>query len=169
MQFTSIRIITADVARLVGFYEAATACPARWYTEDFAEVATGSRGNAVIAIASTRTLAQFAPEATRPGENSSVIIEFLVEDVDAVHASLADSDSDSDPDRGDASRSGSGSTSRPGSASGYGRAGSGGYELVKEPTTMPWGNRSLLVRDPDGNLVNFFAPVTPEAKARFAH
>lgn len=39
--------------------------------------------------------------------------------------------------------------------------------LVKEPTTMPWGNRSLLFRDPDGNLVNFFAPVTPEAIKRF--
>jgi hypothetical protein len=33
---------------------------------------------------------------------------------------------------------------------------------------MPWGNRSLLVRDPDGNLVNFFTPVTPEAKEKFA-
>jgi len=38
---------------------------------------------------------------------------------------------------------------------------------VNEPTTMPWGNRSLLFRDPDGNLVNFFTPVTPEAVARF--
>jgi hypothetical protein len=27
---------------------------------------------------------------------------------------------------------------------------------VLEPTTMPWGNRSLLFRDPDGNLVNLF-------------
>jgi hypothetical protein len=32
---------------------------------------------------------------------------------------------------------------------------------------VPWGNRSLLFRDPDGNLVNFFTPVTPEAKAMF--
>jgi catechol 2,3-dioxygenase-like lactoylglutathione lyase family enzyme len=31
-------------------------------------------------------------------------------------------------------------------------------EFVTEPTTMPWGNRSLLFRDPDGNLVNFFRP-----------
>jgi catechol 2,3-dioxygenase-like lactoylglutathione lyase family enzyme len=34
---------------------------------------------------------------------------------------------------------------------------------VQEPTTMPWGNRSILFRDPDGNLVNLFAPVTEEA------
>ncbi|GAA4704122.1 Glyoxalase/Bleomycin resistance protein/Dioxygenase superfamily protein [Promicromonospora umidemergens] len=32
-------------------------------------------------------------------------------------------------------------------------------DFVNEPTTMPWGNRSLLFRDPDGNLVNFFTPV----------
>jgi hypothetical protein len=33
---------------------------------------------------------------------------------------------------------------------------------------MPWGNRSLLFRDPDGNLVNFFTPVTPAAIEKFA-
>jgi predicted enzyme related to lactoylglutathione lyase len=42
-----------------------------------------------------------------------------------------------------------------------------GNSLVQEPTTMPWGNRSLLFRDPDGNLINFFAPVTAEAIKRF--
>jgi predicted enzyme related to lactoylglutathione lyase len=40
-------------------------------------------------------------------------------------------------------------------------------DVVSGPTTMPWGNRSLLFRDPDGNLVNFFTPVTPEAIAKF--
>jgi catechol 2,3-dioxygenase-like lactoylglutathione lyase family enzyme len=39
--------------------------------------------------------------------------------------------------------------------------------IVQEPTTMPWGNKSLLFRDPDGNLVNFFTPVTPDAMAKF--
>ncbi|WP_027945604.1 VOC family protein [Amycolatopsis taiwanensis] len=41
-------------------------------------------------------------------------------------------------------------------------------EILQKPTTMPWGNRSLLFRDPDGNLVNFFAPLTDEARARLA-
>jgi predicted enzyme related to lactoylglutathione lyase len=41
-----------------------------------------------------------------------------------------------------------------------------GQAVVQEPTTMPWGNRSLLFRDPDGNLVNVFTPVTAEAVAR---
>ncbi|MEU4894510.1 VOC family protein [Streptomyces sp. NPDC044780] len=40
-------------------------------------------------------------------------------------------------------------------------------EIVNEPVTQPWGNRSLLLRDPDGNLVNFFAPVTPDALERY--
>lgn len=39
--------------------------------------------------------------------------------------------------------------------------------LVQKPTTMPWGNKSLLFRDIDGNLVNFFTPVTPEAIQKF--
>ena len=30
-------------------------------------------------------------------------------------------------------------------------------EFVMEPTDQPWGNRSMLFRDPDGNLINFFA------------
>ena len=42
-----------------------------------------------------------------------------------------------------------------------------GDSLVQEPTTMPWGNRSLLFRDPDGNLVNFFAPISAEAIKKF--
>jgi predicted enzyme related to lactoylglutathione lyase len=38
---------------------------------------------------------------------------------------------------------------------------------VQSPTTMPWGNRSILFRDPDGNLVNLFTPVTAEARAKY--
>jgi catechol 2,3-dioxygenase-like lactoylglutathione lyase family enzyme len=29
---------------------------------------------------------------------------------------------------------------------------------VKPPTTQPWGTRSIYFRDPDGNLVDFYAP-----------
>jgi catechol 2,3-dioxygenase-like lactoylglutathione lyase family enzyme len=35
---------------------------------------------------------------------------------------------------------------------------------VKPPTTQPWGTRSVYFRDPDGNLVDFFAPAAPRAK-----
>ena len=30
-------------------------------------------------------------------------------------------------------------------------------EVAMPPATMPWGNRSMLLRDPDGNAVNVFA------------
>lgn len=39
--------------------------------------------------------------------------------------------------------------------------------FVNEPTDMPWGNRSLLVRDPDGTLINFFTPITDAGRDRF--
>lgn len=29
---------------------------------------------------------------------------------------------------------------------------------VKPPTTQPWGTRSVYFRDPDGNLIDFYAP-----------
>ncbi|RAS17329.1 VOC family protein [Paraburkholderia bryophila] len=32
-----------------------------------------------------------------------------------------------------------------------------GTSVVMPTTLMPWGNRSLLLRDPDGNLVNVFS------------
>ncbi|MEO7522556.1 MAG: VOC family protein [Ferruginibacter sp.] len=39
--------------------------------------------------------------------------------------------------------------------------------IVQKPTTMPWGNKSLLFRDPDGNLINFFTPVSAESIKKF--
>lgn len=41
-------------------------------------------------------------------------------------------------------------------------------EITQEPTTMPWGNRSLLFCDPDGNMINFFTPVSVEAVQKFS-
>ncbi len=32
-------------------------------------------------------------------------------------------------------------------------------EIVKPPTTQSWGRRSVWFRDPDGNIVNFYANV----------
>ncbi len=38
-------------------------------------------------------------------------------------------------------------------------------DVVLAPTTMPWGNRSALVRDPDGNVVNLFSrPTTTQSE-----
>jgi catechol 2,3-dioxygenase-like lactoylglutathione lyase family enzyme len=35
-------------------------------------------------------------------------------------------------------------------------------QVVKPPTTQSWGRRSVWVRDPDGNIVNFYANVEAE-------
>ena len=128
MEFVSIRIITDDVARLVAFYEQVTGATAVWGNEVFAELPTAS---GTLALASTRTVPLFGPGAAEPGANRSVIIEYLVDDVDAVRERLR-----------------------------------GLGDVVAEPTTMPWGNRSFLFRDPDGNLVNLFTPVTPQARQK---
>lgn len=40
-------------------------------------------------------------------------------------------------------------------------------EVVHEPKMMPWGNRAVQFRDPEGTVVSLFMPVTDAAKARF--
>ncbi|WP_099024059.1 VOC family protein [Mycolicibacterium palauense] len=130
MRFISTRIITADVARLVGFYELVTGSAAVWSNELFAEIATPV---GTLAIGSDKTVPLFGPGSAEPAANRSAILEFLVEDVDAEYARLRD------------------------------HVG----EIVTAPTTMPWDNRALLFRDPEGNLVNLFTPVSDAARAKF--
>lgn len=40
-------------------------------------------------------------------------------------------------------------------------------EIVHEPKLMPWGNRSVQLRDPEGTIVALFMPFTEAAKQRF--
>jgi predicted enzyme related to lactoylglutathione lyase len=129
MNLVSMRVITNDIKRLVGFYENITGLSATWFTEDFAELPTPA---CTLAIGSKRTMEMFAAGAARPADNHTAIIEFRVDDVDGEHKKLTEVVSN----------------------------------FVQEPTTMPWGNRSLLFRDPDGNLINFFTPVSAEAIKR---
>jgi predicted enzyme related to lactoylglutathione lyase len=120
MQFASIRIITDDIDRLAAFYELVTGATAVRPAPVFAEIRT-ERGT--VAIGGTATVAMLGPAAPSPGANPSLIVEFLVDDVDAEFARLQPSLTD----------------------------------VVLPPSTMPWGNRSALFRDPDGNLVNLFS------------
>lgn len=120
MDLASIRIITHDVDRLTRFYEAVTGITATRPAPVFAELRTTS---GTVAIASTVTVAMLGDAAPLPASNNSIIIEFLVTDVDAEFARLGDVLDD----------------------------------VALPPTTMPWGNRSTLFRDPDGNLVNLFS------------
>ncbi len=130
-KLVSVRMITADIKRLVKFFEDATGITAKWAIDDFAELIAE---HFTLAIGSTRTLAFFVEGTAEPASNKSVIIEFLVEHVD----------------------------------DDYERIKVLTNEIVQPPTTMPWGNRSLLFRDPDRNLINFFTPVSAEAKKKFA-
>ena len=120
MQFASIRIITADVQRLTVFYERLTGEPAIRRGAVFSQFQWPARE---LAIGDVSTVAIVGPGIAEPAGNRSVLVEFLVEDVDAEYARLSDWVTD----------------------------------FVNSPTTMPWGNRSLLLRDPDGNLINLFA------------
>jgi predicted enzyme related to lactoylglutathione lyase len=36
-------------------------------------------------------------------------------------------------------------------------------DWLQQPKVMPWGNRSMLFRDPDGNPINFFEPLAAKA------
>lgn len=36
-------------------------------------------------------------------------------------------------------------------------------DWLQQPKDMPWGNRSMLFRDPDGNPVNIFSPTPARA------
>jgi predicted enzyme related to lactoylglutathione lyase len=126
MNFVSMRVITNDIRRLVGFYEDITGLSAAWSTEDFAELVTHS---CTLAIGSKRTMDMFGVGAARPADNHTAIIEFRVDDVDKEYERLTEVIS----------------------------------EFVQKPITQPWGNRSVMFRDPDGNLINFFTPVSAEA------
>ncbi len=130
VDFASIRMITDDLERLVQFYEQATGVTAVRSTPVFAELIMPS---CTLAFGHTQTTQLFGKNSARPADNHSVIVEFLVDDVDSEYQRLKPLVS----------------------------------EWVQQPTTMPWGNRSILFRDPDGNLVNFFTPVTDEAIRKF--
>lgn len=131
MKLTSLRMISQDIKAAVAFYEQVIGTTANWYTEDFAELSTGS---ITIAIGSTRTMQMFSEDLTDFAGSKSTIIEFMVKNVDEE----------------------------------YERIKSTASSIIQEPTTMPWGNRSLLFCDPDGNMINFFTPVSEEAVKKFS-
>ncbi|WP_426593491.1 VOC family protein [Cellulomonas sp. McL0617] len=87
MNLVSVRLITDDVDRLVDFYERITGVDADRPTPDFAELRTP---HGTLAIGSTRAVGLFGAGSARPADNRTAIIEFLVDDIDAVFAALDD-------------------------------------------------------------------------------
>jgi uncharacterized glyoxalase superfamily protein PhnB len=123
LKFASVRLVTNDVERLASFYTRLSGVPAMHLADGFCELRLPG---ATLAISAQQLIQRFNAGAAPAAANRSAILEFEVEDVDALLSSLPTS-----------------------------------AEVVQEPTTMPWGNRSLLLRDPDGSLVNVFSRPLP--------
>ncbi|MDQ2852786.1 MAG: VOC family protein [Actinomycetota bacterium] len=130
MDLASVRVITANLDTMVTFYEQVTGVQASRPAPTFAELRFPS---CTLALGDVSTTALFN-DAAQPAANKTVIIEWIVTDVDAEFQRLQPIVS----------------------------------TWEQEPTQMPWGNKSILFRDPDGNLINLFTPISPEAIERFS-
>ena len=120
MKLASVRVVTRDIDALVEFYQRLSGIEAVRPADGFAEIRFEG---VTLAISSEHLIKLFNVGAATAAANQSAILEFEVEDVDAV----------------------------------FERMNAYGTNIVMPTTLMPWGNRSLLLRDPDRNLVNIFS------------
>jgi len=120
MKFASVRVVTRDLDGLVEFYQRLCGIEAIRPADGFAEMRFEG---ATLAISAEHLIKRFNVGAATAAANQSAILEFEVEDIEAV----------------------------------FERMKASGTNIVMPTTLMPWGNRSLLLRDPDGNLVNVFS------------
>ena len=122
MRLVQSRIVTDDVEGLAGFYADLLGAQVA-LNEYYVEIQAGP---ASVGF-SRRRFTEYrecgglsAPGPVRP---DGIILDFLVDDVDAEYPRIA----------------------------------ALGVDLVMPPTTQPWGNRSMMFRDPAGHLVNVFS------------
>ena len=74
MKFISTRIITADVKRLVDFYEMVTEVSAVWGNDLFAEIPTPI---GTLAIGSDKTVPLFGEGSAEPAANRSAMVQII--------------------------------------------------------------------------------------------
>jgi predicted enzyme related to lactoylglutathione lyase len=120
MELVQSRIVTDDVEGLAAFYATLVGTPVA-LNEYYVEVQAGPMSVGF----SKRRFTEY-DDAVRPGRPphlGEVILDFLVDDVDAE----------------------------------YDRITALGVDWVMPPTNQPWGSRSMIFRDPEGNLVNVFS------------
>jgi predicted enzyme related to lactoylglutathione lyase len=122
VQLASVRVITEDLPRLVRFYQVLTGATPQYLTDDFVELVTPS---ATFAVSRPERVAFITTNTPRGGANNSAIVEFLVDDTEAVYQRLVTE---------------------------FGND----LDVVQPPTTMPWGNLSVLIR--------LYTPVTPQGQ-----
>ncbi|HEY4466100.1 MAG TPA: VOC family protein [Streptosporangiaceae bacterium] len=124
MELAQSRIVTDDVEGLAGFYSRLMGVPVA-LNDYYVEIPAGP----VSVGFSRRRFTEYgtdggpASAAVRQPGLDQVVLDFMVEDVDAEYRRISDL----------------------------------GVDWVMRPTTQPWGNRSMLFRDPAGNLVNVFS------------
>ncbi|UXN74541.1 hypothetical protein N8D56_05245 [Devosia sp. A8/3-2] len=121
MKFASIRVVTADVRALKGFYAALTGVEPTDLAPGFSEIRLEG---CTIAISSEDIINKVNGRVIVPRSNRSLMLELEVDDVLAIRAGVTD-----------------------GALA----------EIVQPPTVMPQGNNSMLLRDPDGAIVNIFS------------
>jgi uncharacterized glyoxalase superfamily protein PhnB len=128
MKLVQSRIVTDNVAQLAAFYARLVGAPVA-LNEYYVEVPAGpmsvgfSRRRFTEYHQECAAAASGAAGAGTQGFRPEVILDFLVDDVDAE----------------------------------YERIRALGVEWVLTPATQPWGNRSMIFRDPEGNLINVFS------------
>jgi predicted enzyme related to lactoylglutathione lyase len=120
MQLVQSRIVTDNVERLAAFYARLVGVPVA-LNDYYVEVPAGPMSVGFSKPRFTEYHGNGAAAAA--GGASALILDFLVDDVDAEYERIRALDVD----------------------------------WVLPPTTQPWGNRSMIFRDPEGNLVNVFS------------
>jgi predicted enzyme related to lactoylglutathione lyase len=119
MELIQSRIVTDDVERLAGFY-ARLLGVATALNEYYVEIQAGPASVGFCRRRFTEYREAECPDGRQ--RRDEIILDFLVDDVDAEYPRIA----------------------------------ALGVDWVMPPTTQPWGNRSMVFRDPAGNLVNVF-------------
>ena len=119
MELVQCRMVTDDVEGLAGFYARLLDVPAA-LNEYYVEIEAGSASVGFSRRRFTEHREADCPSAPGAVRRDGIILDFLVDDVDAEYPRIAVL----------------------------------GVNWVMPPTTQPWGNRSMMFRDPAGNLVN---------------
>jgi len=122
MELAQSRIVTDDVEGLAGFYVRLLGVQVA-LNDYYVEIPAGPASVGFSRRRFTEYGADRRGPADRPPGRDEVVLDFMVEDVDAE----------------------------------YLRISALGVDWVMPPATQPWGNRSMLFRDPAGNLINVFS------------
>lgn len=122
MRLVQSRFVTDNVERLAAFYGRLFGVPLA-LNDYYVEIQAGPASVGFSRRRFTEYTDQGPAAGGAPRRPDEVILDFLVDDVDAE----------------------------------YPRVAALGVDWVLPPTTQPWGTRSMIFRDPAGNLVNVFS------------